>query len=128
MSENKNFVQWLDVVPLASGETRVVELGNTNSGFPFAETIDLSFITFGIVSSHTLDFRIQGCYNAAFTVIDDCFTHSVPANTYQSPYDMASPFNTNGWLVLNRPYTRIQLTDTATANHTYTRLFVRAWE
>lgn len=128
MSRNKDFVVWLDTKPLTSGESRIVETGNVSSTMTIVESTNLSFLTFGIKSSHNLTITIEGCFNTNFNVADACFTLAVPATTYHSPYDMPAPFNETGWLVLNQPYTRIKIADTATANHTYTRLFARAWE
>jgi len=123
----KNITEWVTSIPLTSGETRVVEVGNVLSGVLFLPFRDHLFITFSIISQLTCNIEIQGDFEPAFATVDTPYTIAIPANTFWTPYNMAAPWNQTGYLTLVKPITRIRLLDTATADHTFTRFYAKAW-
>jgi len=123
----KTIIEWLTSEPLTNGETRVVEIGNMLSTHIVLEDRGIGFVTFGIVSSHALTLEIQGCFEPAFAAVDVMITLPVLAGVYMTPYDLAAPHNQTGYVTVTRPLIRVQIADTAAANHAYTRLYVKAW-
>ena len=121
----KSIAEWVTSEPLTSGEARIVELGNVNSGIYNMSDRGHLFITFSVISSHTCLFEIRGFFDPA--AIDVPYFVAVPAATLFTPYDMPAPYNMTGYLTLVKPVVNVRLSDTATANHTYTRLYVKAW-
>jgi hypothetical protein len=123
----RQVVEWVTSVALNSGETRNVEIGNVLSAEVVHADSGCSFITFGIISSHTLTFEIQGDLQMSMASADVLVTIPVLAATYMTPYDLPAPHNQTGYCTITRPYLRVRMIDTATAQHTYTRLYVKAW-
>lgn len=122
-----SITEWQTNEPLRNGEDRLVEVGNINSGLDQLSVRSHHFITFSIKTQLTCRLLIQGDLDPAFTAIDVIYTINVPAATVWTPYDMVAPWNQTGYLVIVKPHTRIRLLDTAAHDHSYTRLYLKAW-
>jgi hypothetical protein len=123
----KTISEWLDIRPLTNGEVRTINLGAPGSGQSATLRRSNLFLTFGFISSHTCTLEVIGAYDFNFAVTDTLYTIPALAATYTTPYDMPAPYNTIGQLPLTRPLIRLVLSDTAAANHTYTRFYAKAW-
>jgi len=121
------FLEWHSEVPLLSGVTQIIAPGNQNSGATFVCTRCSVNFNFGIISQLTCNLLLDVSLDPAFAVFVTWITFPVPANTYQTVYDLAPPLNANGFIILNDIYMRIRIADTATANHAFTHFYAKAW-
>ena len=117
----------LHEVALTSGATVNIECPLVGSGLTILDTQNYLYMAWGIYTSHTLDFKVIGsnAYNLANPV--NLIVQSVLATAFTTPYELSSPYNATGLFVINAPFVRLAITETATANHTATRVFVRRW-
>jgi len=123
----REVVEWVDDRAYTGNETRFMEIGNVGSGQTVLRCDGFIYLTFGIKASHAMNFEVQTCLTSAFGAATDVFFGQVcPAVTFMSPYNIAF-FTEGGRVVIPRPYIRLRLNDTSTAQHTYTRFYAKAW-
>ncbi len=121
------FLEWQSRVPLTDAGTIIVELGNQNSGTTITDVKNSVYFNFGIIAQLACNLIIDVSMDPTFAVFSTWITFPVPANTYQTVYDLAPPLNNSGKLVLNYLYMRIRLTDTGLADHSFTNFYAKAW-
>ena len=127
----KNRTAWYHLTPLLNGATLTVELGMEASGETLLNTQEVRRLSFGLISELACTLNILGsmdCPVAGPPALEDTLV-SLPvlAATYTTPYDLPGPLNQTGYLVITRPFLRIQIVETALANHAYTRFWAIAW-
>ena len=123
----REVVEWVDDIPLAGSEARFIEIGNVGSGQTVLRCDGFNYFTFGVKASHNLTMDLLVCLRSSFGVLTTNFQIiNVPAVTFYTPYSVAL-FREAGRIVLPGAYFQIKLTDTSTAQHTYTRFYGRAW-
>jgi|GEM_PF-5750646 len=123
----KNRATWHHLSVLLSGATLTVELGMENSGATILNTQDVRRLSFGLITELVCTLNIQGSMYANFAAVDTLVTVPILAATYTTPYDLPGPLNQTGYLMITRPFLRIQIVETALANHAYTRFWAIAW-
>jgi len=123
----KNRAIWHHLSPLLNGATLTVELGMENSGYSNFNAQDMRRLSFGLITELTCTLNIQGSMYGNFAAVDTLASLPVLAATYTTPYDLPAPMNATGYLMITRPFLRIQIVETALANHAYTRFWAIAW-
>jgi hypothetical protein len=119
---------WLTTDVLTSGETRTVKLGvHHASGQEYLDASGFNYLTYSLVSELACTLQIRGGLDAAFAYSDNLWEHSPAGGIQVTPYNLGGGAGQGGYLVIPSPFIKIYLLDTATANHAYTRLFVKAW-
>jgi len=127
----KNRTTWYHLTPLVNAATLTVELGMEGSGDTLLDTQEIRRLTFGIISELACTLNILGamyCPVVGPPAFEETLV-SLPvlAATYTTPYDLAAPMNETGCVMITRPFLRIQIVETALANHAYTRFWALAW-
>lgn len=125
-NEKELFLIW-DNNALTSGENRLAVWGAPGSGNSRLNAEGVLFLTWGFISSHGCRITVEGSLDDAFTVTNTLYDLPVLAGVYSTPYQLAAPLNYSGYVMLTMPIIRVRIRDTATANHTYTNLYVKAW-
>lgn len=120
-------VEWWYDTPLVSLTPVIVPVGLSVSGITFANVHGCLFLTYGLISSDNCKLEIRGAADPTFVTYDTLCTQDALEDVYTTPYLLGGNMGLTGHLVLTRPFLRLVLTDTATANHTYTRLYAKAW-
>jgi len=128
MSDNiKDSATWYHLSPLLNGATLSVNLGMENTGDVDFNTQDVRRLSFGLITELTCTLNVQGSMDGLFVVADNLVSLPVLAATYTTPYDLPAPMNATGYLMITRPFLRIQIVETALADHAYTRFWAIAW-
>jgi len=122
-----NPIEWIYNEVLTSGASVTVPVGLHSGTLTFADCRGLWRLTYGLVSEKESQLIIRGSNDPAFATYEDFITHDTPAATFITPYQLGGNEGLNGYIVLPRPFIRIILNDSATADHSYTRLYVKAW-
>jgi len=124
----KQFVEWIWSTPLASGATRVIEVGLPNSGVTIYNVHPFLFLTWGLVSSHNCRLEVVGSLRSGGApALDIIYTQLAVGGVYTTPYLLGGNQGLTGYVVLTRPVVFLQLVETATVDHTYTRFYAKAW-
>ena len=121
------FLEWQSRIPLTNAGTITIALGNQNSGTAVIDVKNSVYFNFGIIAQLACNLIIDVSVDPTFAAFSSWITFPVPANTYQTVYDLPAPLNNTGKLVLNYLYMRIRLTDTGLGNHTFTNFYAKAW-
>lgn len=116
-------LQGWNTTPLTSGGSIVFNWGGAG-GHNFADGMHYPKLYFYTVASHTFNVIVDVSLGGG-TIWDNLFTFGVLAATVMTPYLLPAPMNQTGEVIVGAPMVRITLTDTATANHTYTRFYAR---
>lgn len=126
---NSNITMWIDVHPLTNGETRTVHLGWSPSNVRTAYTDGLNFLTWGIITELDAQLNVLGDLYDSFLgpTMDVLYSQVLVGGTYTTPYLLGAPMSNSGYVVLTKPFIRIQLVDLAAVDHAYLRLYVKAW-
>lgn len=121
----RNVLSAIDVVALGNGEARYIALGNS-SAITVWNVRQSPFLTYGIITQKTAMLIIETAFSASGPW-SGWLNYNLAAGVFETPYTLPSPYNRNGFLLLQHPFLRIEILDTASAAHTYTRLAVTAW-
>lgn len=121
-----NFREAFYDTPLLSGTTPYVPL---SAGY--ATVMDARhyrYLIFGFQTQLAATVTLEGALTQNMVgVARQLFTIVVGAATYTTVYDLPAPMNATGVFVLTMPFIRLQLTETAVADHTYTNCYVKLW-
>lgn len=119
---------WKWGTALTSAQALYIPVAMENNNIPtICDCCGCRYLTWGAIASHTFTIEILGSLDPNMGTQDVLYTQNVAAATYSTPYLLAAPLGQGGDVILTRPYIRIKLTETATANHTYTRFYAVAW-
>ncbi len=122
--------QWLCLDRLTSGASITLMQGfypDMTPYFAFTDCSQKTFATWAIITEKAGIFMIQGALDGNSGVFDTLLTVTLTGGVLSTPYNLAAPYNNTGVFVLTRPIIRFILADDATADHTYTRAYVKAW-
>lgn len=121
----RNVLSGVDSVALGNGEARYIAQGN-RSTVTLWDVRHSPFFTYGIITQKTAMIIIETAFSTSGPW-SGWLNYNLAAGVFETPYTLPSPYNQNGFLLLNHPFLRIEILDTAGAAHTYTRLAVTAW-
>ncbi|GAH49291.1 unnamed protein product, partial [marine sediment metagenome] len=123
---NKRY-EWLKVTPLENADDIIVPLA-AGGGLVFAPTGGLLYLTWGVRSSLTFLFIVEGCPNTFFAAGETfiLINQACLAIAYYTPFELPAPW-TGGQIKITMPYVRIRLVDTAMADHATTCVYVQGW-
>ena len=124
---SKTQITWKYETPLTSGAAVLIPIAMELSGITLEDCSYCRYMTWGLISSHNCRFEVLGCNSPAFVIPDTLYLQNAVGAAYTTPFLLAAPVGQSGDVILTRPFIRIRLTDTATSDHTYTRLYVVAW-
>jgi hypothetical protein len=122
----KHHCWYVSEAPLTAAETRVLTQG-VGSPLTVADCTDIRFFTWSIRTSHACTLQIKGSIDYALTTPYGLITQTVAAGVLATPYDLASPYNRNGYLIIGGPFLSIQVIDTSGLDHTYGRMYFHLW-
>lgn len=124
---NYTIVEWHYKTVLLSGATLTLPVGMEFSPVTMVKAHDFTFMTWGIYSSHTWTFQVQGSQLATFATSSNLVNFACAAGTFYEPYDLAAPRGDSGFIVLTKPFIRVRAIETAGTDHTRTEIYVKAW-
>lgn len=127
MRGDNQLIWWYDT-PLTALQVVLVPVGLATSGVTIVNCANCKYITYGVISQNLCTVEVLGAADSTFVVFDVLSIHTIPAATYSTVYGLGGNEGLTGHLVLTRPFIRIRLTEIANVIHTYTRLYVKAWE
>jgi hypothetical protein len=117
--------QWEYDTALASGANVIVQLGRGGAR-DFIDGRTILWLTWGIISELTFTFTVEGSLYPNFPVPRVLATQACLAATFYTPYQLPLPL-TGPRIIVNMPFVRIHLVDTAVADHAYTEIYVKGW-
>jgi hypothetical protein len=110
---------------LASGANVIVQLGR-GWARDFIDGRTILWLTWGIISELTFTFTVEGSLYPNFPVPRVLAAQACLAATFYTPYQLPLPL-TGPRVIVNMPFVRIRIADTATADHVYTEIYVKGW-
>ena len=121
------YIEIYSQIALTNAESRIMTIGAPNSGITIFEARDFNWYSFRIIASHNLDFIIDSTTDPTAAAFDNILTLPVAATIYNDNYNLAPPMSDHPYLAVYSPFMRITLTDTAAADHTYLRFYMKFW-
>jgi len=119
--------EWQTGVPLTNAETRQIEICTPGTGYTILRADDQKFLTWGIMTQLNATLNVYGDILPTVAPGDVIYTQLLLGGTFMTPYLLGAPMSNSGYVVITRPFIRIELIDLGLADHTYTRLYVKAW-
>lgn len=112
---------------LTNAENRTLPIAMENNPVTKASGTDFRFCSFGVISQLAWTLVCERAMLGSFATVETVFSLPVLANTYTETWALPAPLGQDGYILINGPYVRFRAVDTAAANHTFTRIFIRLW-
>jgi hypothetical protein len=119
--------------PLTALETRYLTQCQLVPGPPYslfmtvADCTRTPYVTWSVMTSRNARIDIVGALDFFWTDPSVLFTQNVTGGTLATPYDLASPYNQSGFVVITQPFIQIQITDTSGLGHAASRFYFHFW-
>ncbi len=116
----------LSDTPLTALETRTLSQG-AGSVLTFVDCSSVRYLTWSALTSRAARIDINGALDYSMTDPSVLFTQNLSAGVLATPYDLASPYNQSGFVVITKPFIQIQVIDTSGLGHAASRFYFHFW-